>query len=164
MSRSETRGERGSGETEAIHLEERPTWMGQNNKRGKRDTVEEKRDRKRQRKLGCGLPGSSFYILPIATPKSLIVRLQKCSGEPQHLCSSFLRSRETFVFNLVNDPVCMRLRASERERDRKNGLKSNSRERKERQIRENPFRNLSLAAATEKINTDISANQCATTP
>lgn len=23
--------------------------------------------------LGCGLPGSNFHILPIATPKSLIV-------------------------------------------------------------------------------------------
>lgn len=31
-------------------------------------------------------------------------------------------------------------------------------------MRENPFRNLSLARATEKINTYISANQIATTP
>lgn len=30
--------------------------------------------RKKQRELvGCGLPGSDFHILPIATPKSLIV-------------------------------------------------------------------------------------------
>ena len=31
-------------------------------------------------------------------------------------------------------------------------------------MRENPFRNLSLARATKKINTYISANQIATTP
>lgn len=31
-------------------------------------------------------------------------------------------------------------------------------------MRENPFRNSSLARATEKINTYISANQIATTP
>ncbi len=31
-------------------------------------------------------------------------------------------------------------------------------------MRENPFRNLSLARATEKINTYVSANQIATAP
>lgn len=51
------------------------------NSRKKKSTLEEKGDRKRKRKLGCGLPGSSFYILPIATPKSLIVRPQKYSGD-----------------------------------------------------------------------------------
>lgn len=43
-------------------------------KKGQRNIEEEgKPQKKTERKLGCGLPGSSFYILPIATPKSLIV-------------------------------------------------------------------------------------------
>lgn len=33
----------------------------------------EKKSKKEKELVGCGLPGSDFHILPIATPKSLIV-------------------------------------------------------------------------------------------
>lgn len=35
--------------------------------------MKEKKEQERNRELGCVLPGSDFHILPIATPKSLIV-------------------------------------------------------------------------------------------
>lgn len=35
--------------------------------------VPEKGQARNRESVGCGLPGSNFHILPIATPKSLIV-------------------------------------------------------------------------------------------